>query len=63
MIGTTVATVEGVEHRIPNSWLSGFCRAQGGLPAKSTAEAVRWWHEQWKLVHRPNYRPAGIESP
>lgn len=49
MRGTITATVEGVRHVIPESWVVGFCRAQGGLPAKTTAEAVSWWHEQWKL--------------
>ncbi len=46
MSGFVVANVDGVEHRIPQSWITGFCRSQAGLPAKTTAEAVRWWHEQ-----------------
>ena len=49
MSSFVLAKVDGVEHRIPRSWLAGFCRAQGGLPAKSTETAIRWWHEQWKL--------------
>lgn len=47
--GFVEAKVDGVVHRIPESWLVGFCREQGGLPGKTTAEAVRWWHEQWRL--------------
>lgn len=51
MRGTLTVTIEGQTHHIPESWLVGFCSARGDLPAKTTEEGVRWWHEQWKLAH------------
>lgn len=38
-----VVEVDGRDVRLDDRWLSGFCRAQGGLPAKTREEAARWW--------------------
>lgn len=64
MTGHLIATVEGVEHKIPQAWVSGFCHPRGshGLRPLTTEDAVRWWHEQWKLggsdVHK---RAVGLD--
>lgn len=50
-------TVAGVEHRIPRSWLAGYCKgsASGGVRKLSEAEGVREWV---RLLGRPLKRPA-----
>lgn len=50
MRGATItATVDGITHNIPESWIAGFCRGQGGLGQLTAKDAIRHWHEQWKL--------------
>jgi hypothetical protein len=47
--GYVDATVDGEAVRVPESWLSGFCRPKGGLPDLPTEAGVRYWASQRRL--------------
>lgn len=39
------ATVDGIDHQIPEIWIVGYCHR----PGRTIEDAVRWWHYQWTL--------------